>query len=148
EAGYMPLIICSEDRKDRELAALAALTRRRVDALIMTTCSETDPELLAAREAMDVPVLLIDRETTGTADSLLLSHGMGIHAAINHLADLGHQRIGLITGSTDVYPGRSRLESYREALKARGLPFDPALARAQSFDPGAGFINVSTVLNL
>lgn len=147
EAGYMPLIMCSEDRKDRELEALAVLAQRRVDGLIMTTCSESDPELLAARERLDVPVLLIDRESAGSADSILLSHASGIQAAIHHLVELGHSRIALLTGSTDVYPGRSRLKAYRECLQARNIPYDPALASAQSFDPGTALIHVSSLLN-
>jgi LacI family transcriptional regulator len=147
DAGYVPLIMCSEDRKDLELEVLSVLERRKVDGLMMTTCSELDADLLAAREALEFPVLLIDRESQGSSDSILLSHGLGIKAAIDHLVDLGHTRIALMTGSSDVYPGRSRRSSYQAALEARQIAFDPALVRTGSFDEGASFVNASILLN-
>jgi DNA-binding LacI/PurR family transcriptional regulator len=63
KAGYTLLITCSEDRPEREIELLSLMAERRVDGVIMTTCSEADPELAAAREALSLPLVMLDRKT-------------------------------------------------------------------------------------
>jgi LacI family transcriptional regulator len=47
-------------------------------------------------------------------------------AATRHLAQLGHRRIAVIGGPAGVLCGRARIDGYRAALDAAGLPFDPS----------------------
>jgi LacI family transcriptional regulator len=49
-------------------------------------------------------------------------------AATRHLTQLGHRRIAVIGGPAGVLCGRARIDGYRAALDAAGLPFDPASA--------------------
>lgn len=51
----------------------------------------------------------------------------GGRMAARHLSGLGHRRIGMIAGPDDVLCCRARLDGYRAALDAAGLPIDPAL---------------------
>ena len=44
--GYLVLVACHDERKERELDLLRILTKRHVDGLIMTTASEEDAELV------------------------------------------------------------------------------------------------------
>jgi LacI family transcriptional regulator len=53
----------------------------------------------------------------------------GARSATQHLTDLGHQRIGIITGPRTSLPSRERLEGYKTALESAGIPFDQALVR-------------------
>jgi len=47
----------------------------------------------------------------------------GGRAATRHLVDLGHRRIGLVVGPDQVLCCRARLDGYRAALDAAGLPY-------------------------
>ena len=47
--------------------------------------------------------------------------------AVDHLAVLGHQRIGLIGAPSYLNLSRDREAGYRDGLQANGLPFDPDL---------------------
>jgi LacI family transcriptional regulator len=49
------------------------------------------------------------------------------HAMTRHLLDLGHTRIGFITGNPDQTASSRRQEGYQAALIERGLRVDPAL---------------------
>ncbi len=145
-SGFTLLITCSEDRREQELELLRRLAGRRIDGLIMTTCSEEDPGLLAARESFPVPVVLLDRETPAAFDSTLVAHREGARRAIEHLLALGHRRIALITGPPTVRPGRERVAAYEEAFAARGLVPDRSLIRAEGFDGEAAFREASALL--
>lgn len=147
-AGYTVLITCSEDQKDRELGLLQLLAQRRVDGLIMTTSSERDRDLQAAREALDLPIVMLDREVEDEVDAVVIDHRSGLRKALDHLKGLGHQRIGMITGGMAVYPGRERLEGYKEWSAKYGHPIDPELVRARSFDDGSAYLEASALLDL
>ncbi len=147
-ADYTLLISCSEDIRSRELALMAQLARRQVDGLIMTTCDEADPELLAARKAMNLPVVLLDREAPAPSDSIMMAHAVGMSRAVRSLAAVGHRRIGLVTGDTSVYPARDRVRGYREGCESSGLVLDPALIRSRSFSEDQSFVEFSTLLGL
>jgi LacI family transcriptional regulator len=148
EAGYALIIMCSEDRRERELELLGLMARRRVDGIIMTTRAEDDPELVKARESLHCPVVLLDRETAGLEDTTTVDHCEGIRRAVEYLFDLGHRRIGLITGATMVYPSRDRLRGYRMAHEARAVPIDPDLMRTDGFDAHSTFSATSSLLGL
>jgi len=54
-------------------------------------------------------------------------------AGVRHLLDLGHRRIGHISGWERCSVTGDRLAGYRAALKAAGIAFDPALVAAGDF---------------
>ncbi|MER6714948.1 substrate-binding domain-containing protein [Streptomyces sp. NPDC006386] len=51
----------------------------------------------------------------------------GGRTATRHLTELGHRRIAMISGPEDVLCCTARLDGYRSALRAAGLPADPGL---------------------
>lgn len=57
----------------------------------------------------------------------------GALAATRHLLDLGHRRIGLLTGPVRDLSARARVDGFRAALDYAGVPFDPDLERRGEF---------------
>jgi LacI family transcriptional regulator len=55
------------------------------------------------------------------ASKVLSDHRKGMRAAVDHLLDLGHRRIGLILGQP-LRPSRERRRGLEEAYQARALP--------------------------
>ncbi|MBM0276027.1 LacI family DNA-binding transcriptional regulator [Micromonospora tarensis] len=62
----------------------------------------------------------------------------GALAATRHLLDLGHRRIGVITGPVNDLSARARLDGFRAALDHADVPLDETLERRGvfSFDGG------------
>lgn len=56
-----------------------------------------------------------------------LDHEQGAYAAIRHLLDLGHKRVGLLTGPSGFSAARDRLKGYVRALEEAGVSPDPSL---------------------
>ena len=65
--------------------------------------------------------------------------GRGGLAATRHLLQLGHRRIAVIGGPAGVLCSRARIDGYRAALDAAGLPFDPELVREGTFRHAGGY---------
>ena len=52
---------------------------------------------------------------------------MGGVIATRHLLELGHKRIGIITGPDEMLCSRARLDGYSAALAERNIPTSPEL---------------------
>ena len=91
--------------------------------MILSLASERRPETLEVLAQVDVPIVMIDRDVpTGPRASIVRNdHRSGMRAAVEHLLDLGHRRIALITGALDLWPVRERIAGMAEAVAARGI---------------------------
>ncbi len=147
DAGYTLIVAGSEDRRERELDILKAFSHRRIDGLIMTTASEHDDALLKAREALGIPVVLLDRERPTNFDAVLIAHREGIFRATSHLLELGHRRIALLSGPETVRPSADRVLGYQDAFKAHRLEIDPELVRTHSFTSEFGYVETAALLS-
>jgi LacI family transcriptional regulator len=98
-----------------------------VDGAVLVTPTVTDV-------AYAGPIVAVDPHTgpsglpTVAADNL-----QGARLAVDHLLGLGHRRIGMVTGRTDLFSGQLREQGYREALTAAGIPVDDGLLRPGQF---------------
>src|SRR5262249_26808434 len=145
DAGYTLVIGCSDDRPRREAEVLEAL-RRRVDGLIMTTASEDEPELKAVRDALDIPLVLMDREVSGNIDSVTIAQREGMYRAVKYRLNLGHRRIALVTGASDVLSSRERVQGYKDAFAELGIAVDSDLIQTHSFTADFAYMAVSALL--
>lgn len=145
--GYAILLASSGDRRSREIDLLRLFARRKVDGLIMTTCDESDSELVAARALVNAPIVLLDRVSTGAEDCVTVDHARGVSQGVRALTAMGHRRIAIVTGSSRVHPGRDRLRGYREGLEAARIAFDQGLVRESGFDADGGWRAASALLD-
>src|SRR5690606_11828540 len=60
-------------------------------------------------------------------------------AATRHLIELGHTRIGAVSGPSRMMCSRARIDGYRAALETAGLPVDPRLVVTGDFHHEAGY---------
>jgi LacI family transcriptional regulator len=134
DAGYVPLIACSDNHRDREMALLDLFAQRQMEGVIMLSASDRDAKLVAARTALSVPVVLFDRAVPEDRDCVLVDHRGGVYEATAHLLGMGHKRIALVTGPRGIYPTTERLAGYRAAYGAAGIHPAPALVVTRSFE--------------
>ncbi len=59
--------------------------------------------------------------------------------ATRHLIELGHRRIGIISGQDDVLCSRERVAGFRFAHEEAGLAIDPELVRYSNFSVSGGY---------
>ncbi len=123
-AGYSMLLMNSENDAALDAAHIRFFQARRVDGMILSLASEQRQETLDALAQVDVPIVLIDRDVPAEFHASIVrnDHRSGIGAAVNHLLDLGHRRIALITGALDLWPIRERVAGMADAVAARRIP--------------------------
>lgn len=72
----------------------------------------------------------------------------GGYTATEYLINLGHRRIGIITGPLALRTSRARLAGYREVLESAGIPVDPALILEGNYLLGDGYKQTCALLDL
>jgi LacI family transcriptional regulator len=74
------------------------------------------------------PFVIIDHDAEAPGCNLVnAANRSGARRAIEHLIELGHERIGFITGRRGVGSAEQRLLGYQGALEAGGMPRDGSL---------------------
>jgi LacI family transcriptional regulator len=138
-AGYMLFALSSDHSPDREVEYLQSVRQRQMDGLIVALADETAAPTIREIRGMRVPVVVLDRDVDVGADVVYSDHTLSMETVVGHLISLGHRRIGLVTASENIRPGRERVRGFRSALGAAGLPVDEWLIRArmQSSEYGA-----------
>jgi LacI family transcriptional regulator len=110
---------------------------RRVDGLVLATVSRNDPVVDHCIDR-DLPVVLVNRtESAPRLSAVVSDDGAGMRLAVEHLADLGHRRIGYVAGPQHVSTGFLRRRGFEGAAEARGIDAVSETATAYSRAEGA-----------
>ncbi|HEY1016450.1 MAG TPA: LacI family DNA-binding transcriptional regulator [Herpetosiphonaceae bacterium] len=131
ESDYQLIIFNVETMERREHYFGAMPFLGRLDGLIVLSLplSEHDTARLLKTK---LAAVLADTSAPGFS-SVTIDNPAGARLAVEHLAGLGHHRIGFIGGPLRPHLGMSvnrlRLEGYRAAMAAAGLAIDPAWER-------------------
>lgn len=114
-----------------EARYLSRLSGTLLDGAVLVT-----PTITEADMRRGTPIVAVDPHTgpadlpTVAADSLA-----GAREMTAHLLGLGHRRIGLIAGRSDLQSSQLREAGYREALEAAGIPVQEELIAPGGYDP-------------
>src|ERR1700761_9050598 len=125
EHGYLLYSGSTESDSDREERLALAMCARRVDGLIIIPTPGSHDYLVSEIEAGVATVFVLHPPELITADTVLPDERGGARAAIAHLADQGHRKIGFLGGPADHRPQTLRA-GYLEAMTTAGLTVDPA----------------------
>lgn len=125
--GYQLLVSSHDYNAAAEAEAVKMLVARGVDGLMLVG-AERAPETEALLADAGVPVVLTWRGVVGRPAVVVDNQRAGELAA-RHLVELGHRRVGIITGSHAFNDRqRAREEGARAYLAAAGLPVPDWLA--------------------
>jgi LacI family transcriptional regulator, repressor for deo operon, udp, cdd, tsx, nupC, and nupG len=127
--GYTVVLSGSGSEPVREIAAVQLLRSKRVDGVIVTS-SRIGALYLEHVERFGVPVVLINNHNEQSGHytyTVTVDNRHGSLLAMDHLLGKGHQRIAYVTGPADHSSDMERMGAYRQALEARGLPWDASL---------------------
>ncbi|MBO0679357.1 LacI family DNA-binding transcriptional regulator [Mycolicibacterium sp. S2-37] len=112
------LLGTSDDVPSRERAYIDAFDEQRVYGLLVTPIGD-DLARLTTMRARGTPVVLVDRDGTGTPfDSVAVDDVAGAELAVRHLCDSGRRRIAFVAGPTELRQVRDRLRGARQAIAA------------------------------
>ncbi len=127
EQGYDLLLTSTSLDPEREAQTLAALSSRRMDALILTlSFLEKSKTALTRLAANGYPVVTLSN-TSFNVDAVVATYRTATAQIMAHLLGLGHTRIGFIFGVGSKELATNRMAVYQESLTGAGLAIDPDL---------------------
>ena len=132
--GYQ-VFLCDNDggRPDKEKEYLKLLMERSVDGLILSPALGSHSLLKKAARG-GLPVVLIETRIPGlNVSSVTVDDLSGSTAAVEYLINLGHHRIGIVTGGGLGITSQLRLQGYLETLKKFDIPINDDLIKKGYF---------------
>ena len=125
KAGLNVLIADTRQPRAHEGPLSEYLHNNRADGILVLDGSLPD-RFFSAGNRSHPPIVYACEWSEGTRlPSIRFDNAGGAALAVEHLADLGHKRIGHILGPLDNVLTRERRRGFESALKARGLPMRP-----------------------
>lgn len=120
---------------------------QRIDGLLLSGPRSDDQQLTELRQE-NFPVVLLGQLHRPGFPFVDVDNVSGARKAVEHLLQLGHRRIGLITNAPPQYTSsEDRLEGYRQALQAYGVPFQADLVHWGHFTEESGYATMAELLD-
>ncbi len=133
---------------NKESDYIANLVRGAVDGLLLLL-PRNPTDYIDTLTERNFPFVLIDHQGSGqNCPGVGATNWQGAYNATEYLIELGHQRIGFITGWLDLGCSVDRLDGYRAALRIHHLPEHPELIYEGSFVQNDGYAGTQAFLNL
>lgn len=148
DAGYTLLLSAPAHQRSQAdaPAILRALLQRGVDALALLG-TDYPSEVFKTLDAHRLPFVLLWAEQSVHGPCVGFDEQAAAAKVVNHLADLGHRRIGFIGGRTaDNERARRRFNGVLQSVARRGLMLEQAATIETAYGFAEGFEAMQAVL--
>lgn len=139
---YDRQLILADGKHDarQERQAIEFLLDLRCDAVIIYPRFLKTAELDEIIEQTSKPIIVVNRQLEKYPQHCVFAaHGQNTFDAVDYLVEQGHRDIAFITGAPDSPTGTSRLEGYRNALRAHHITYDERRVAHGSWTPRCGY---------
>lgn len=130
---------------ERELTS--ALGAIHPDGVILTPPHGDNPAITSLLDHRHIPYARIGSKDVGPGFAIAMDDEAAAATATRHLIDIGHRRVGFITGSDEYALSKDRLRGYEQAMRSAGL-HDPALVGRGDFTFRSGVDATQRLLDL
>jgi LacI family transcriptional regulator len=147
--GAQVVLMTTQEDSHVEAQSLMTLLDRSVGGVIATPTGGNIDQWRRLQD-VGVDVVFVDRSIAEleNVDTVSIENDSSAATATEHLLELGHTRIGLISGPRSTSTGRARVEGYRAALDRAGVRWDLELIRGVPFRGDAGADAATALLAL
>lgn len=116
------VIFCNTDESlDEEARYVNVLMQKQIDGLLLVPAGGS-LESIDFLRGHKLPFVLLDRRIPNIkADVVYSNHEQGAYELTQHLIELGHERIALLSGPAEVTSASDRVAGYRRALTEAGM---------------------------
>lgn len=147
-AGYTLLLADTHDDPDEELRVVQALHQRRVDGVLLAPATGERGAALRYLQDLDVPTVLVDRCASSQFDQVGSENQAATARLARHLAEIGHTRIGMVSGLPRLRTTIERVSGYANGLEHSGLDPDERLVASGHSSAGGAKAAVMSLLDL
>jgi DNA-binding LacI/PurR family transcriptional regulator len=124
------------------------IQENHVDGIILSGPRQDDQDIISLHQ-QGFPVMLMGQLPECDIPYVDVDAVTGAKIATQHLIELGHTRIAMITNAPLEYTSaQQRLEGYRQALSEAGIEADDTLVGAGNYTPASGYNAMIALLTL
>jgi LacI family transcriptional regulator len=139
ELGYELVIHPRGESETLSSEVVGSVKRTKLDGVIVLPPLSEDHDLFGELAQQKIPYVRLAAIALDTSDRVVVSNERSAVAAMaEYLVELGHRRIGYVTGPIGRRSTRERLEGFTDALSRLGCPpsLDMIARGAYSFESG------------
>jgi DNA-binding LacI/PurR family transcriptional regulator len=122
--GYEILVSSSNSNSTVLTNCVRRMLERKVEGVAVMTFGDEEPVLnqLTHRK---IPIVLAEFKLDDSKSStIVLDYKSGMHAAVKHLAELGHKRIAFLAGPPTLHSAVTRRNDFQSAMREVGLSIE------------------------
>jgi LacI family transcriptional regulator len=120
--GYEILVSSSNGNLATLTTCVRRMLERKVEGVAVLTFGQEEP-VLDQLANHGIPIVLAEFQLQDPQIStIFMDYSTGIHAAVNHLVELGHRKIAFLSGPHMLHSAITRKNDFRTAMEAAGLP--------------------------
>jgi LacI family transcriptional regulator, galactose operon repressor len=132
--GFSLVVFNSDEKPEAEKRILSRARTLGCEGMILVPVGAEVSALGRDADTRRVPTVLFGRTLEGDGlDAVTIDNFAASLHATNYLIDLGHTRIGTITGPRRLSTGLARIEGMEAAMNAKGLKIEPRFVRSGDF---------------
>ena len=143
------LILCNtNDHPQKDVDYVNVLVDKGVDGILFTMSvnSQVHKDLQCCRivKQAEKPMILVDRTIPAGNEEeeipyVSVDNELGGYLATKHLLQIGHRKIGFISGPMGAQSSQKRLFGYIRALQEANVTFDPKLIKTGDYHIDTGY---------
>ena len=147
QAGYKVLLGNTYQEPEKAYSYIEELKQKQVDGMILLT-TRLDYQIISDL-ADDYPIVLASDYIEGlTAPTVAIDNISSARDAVEHLLQLGHRSVAMITGPLDIPLSRDRLKGYRQALLGHDMEIESVLIQEGDHTYESGYNQMNKFLAL
>lgn len=141
------LILCNTDEKPKKLENyINHQLGNQTDGMILVPTGNAS-DIIQLILQNHTPLVVLDRELPDIEVTTVISDNeAGAYQLTSYLIELGHQKIGILSGQESVYTAVQRVNGYRRALTRHDVPIDDELIVFGGFSQQEGYEMAQSLL--
>jgi len=146
KSGYSVMLCNTDENVEKEILYIQVLMEKRIDGLVLSTAFQDGVHPLLS-QLKGIPLVSIVRKMKGfNPDAVFGDNVGGAYQAIEHFIQLGHRRIGIISGPLGLSSGAERREGYEKALESHRIPIEEHWIKTGDFKKESGYFLTKKLL--
>lgn len=146
--GYSLILCNTNDNPEKDVDYVNVLVDKGVDGILLTMAVNSqihkDSQCFQIANQAEKHMILVDREVQDDSAELKVpcvsvDNELGGYLATRHLLQLGHQKIGFISGPMGAQSSQKRFFGYIKALQESSVTFDPTLIKVGNYHMETGY---------
>jgi LacI family transcriptional regulator len=148
ENGFSVMFCNTDESEAEEAENLNTLLQKQVDGVLLVPAGSSNESVTYLQER-SIPVVVLDRRVPNViVDTVRCDSVPGAYEVTQHLIELGHRRIGLLSGPMKISTSEDRVTGYMQAMRASGLEIHPQWVHYGLFTQNSGFQLAQALLGL